>query len=126
MERILKKVKHLPVIVEGVNDKNTLEKLGFEKVFVLSSKPLYAVCEEIAEEYKEVIILTDLDKKGKELYSRLAKQLQRLGVRLNNELRSYLFKETKLRQIEGLVNYINRINYINKKVAFSFQKLKWY
>ncbi len=112
---LLEKHKNLPFIVEGENDKKALEFFRVKKIFVLSKKALYETADEIAKQYKECIILTDLDIKGKELYSKLSKYLQSLGVKVNNELRNYLFKETKLRQIEGLVNYINKIRAANLK-----------
>ncbi|MBI4918762.1 toprim domain-containing protein [archaeon] len=107
---LIEKHKNLPFIVEGKNDKKALEFFGIKNIFVLSKKALYEVADELAENYKECIILTDLDTKGKELYSKLSKYLQSLSVNINNELRNYLFKETKLRQIEGLVSYIKKEN----------------
>jgi len=52
-------------------------------------------------------LLTDLDKKGKELYGKLNSGLQRFGVRIDNNFREFLFKKTKIRQIEGLRNTLN-------------------
>ena len=92
------------VIVEGKKDKSALESLGIENVVILK-KPLYEVIEEAAESGKEVILLTDLDKEGKQLYGRLNSGLQKYGVRVNNKFRDFLIKNTKLRQIEGLRRY---------------------
>ena len=62
------------------------------------------------------IILTDLDKQGKELYGKLNSGLQQFGVKVDNNFRNFLFKNTKLRQIEGLTTYIeNNYNKINNK-----------
>ncbi|MBI2144559.1 toprim domain-containing protein [Candidatus Woesearchaeota archaeon] len=92
------------VIVEGKKDKAALEKLGVGggTVFVLNKQPLFAVAEGIAANYKRAAILTDLDSEGKKLYGRLNTQLQQLGVKVDNRLRNFLFKNTKLRQVEGL------------------------
>lgn len=95
-----------PIIVEGKKDKACLESLGFEHVVEISKRPLYKVVEETAESCKEVVILTDLDKKGKQIFSYLNSGLQKHGVRVNNSFRNFLFKHTKLRQIEGLRNYL--------------------
>ncbi len=95
------------IIVEGKKDKSALEKFGINNVITLSRKPLFSIIEEIVKLGKEVIILTDLDMEGKELYGKLNSGLQKFGVKVNNKFREFLFKETKLRQIEGLVNYIN-------------------
>lgn len=96
------------IIVEGIKDKRALENIGLKNIVTLK-KPLYAVVEEIASKAKEVIILTDLDPKGKELYARLSKDLQKHGVKIDNAFREFLFKETKLRQIEGLVHYLHKL-----------------
>jgi len=68
----------------------------------LSKKPLFAVVEQISDSCRECAILTDLDKKGKELYGKLSSDLQLRGVRINNKLRNFLFRKTKIRQIEGI------------------------
>ena len=98
------KRKGLLIIVEGPKDKRALEELGLERVFSLK-KPLFAVVEEIADNEKEVVLLTDLDEEGKKLYHKLSVDLQRHGVKVNNKLREFLFK-TKLRHIEGLNSYL--------------------
>ena len=90
------------IIVEGKKDKTALEKLGISNIIELNKKPLYQVVEEISADNDECIILTDLDKKGKELYGKLNSDLQERGVKVNNKLREFLFKNTKLRQIEGI------------------------
>lgn len=96
-------------VVEGVKDKAALEALGIKNLRCLSN-PLFKEVEEIAAEHKRVIILTDLDKEGKKLYARLKKELARFGVEVDNKYREWLFKNTKLAQIEGLTTYI-RNNY---------------
>ncbi len=93
------------VIVEGSRDKKALEMLGIFNVVMLSRKPLFSIIEEIAATAKDVVILTDLDREGKQLYGRISTGLQREGVRIDNEFRDFLFRKTKIRQIEGLKNY---------------------
>lgn len=92
------------IIVEGKKDRKALEKLGLTNIIELSKKPLYQIVEEVSESNNECLILTDLDKKGKELYGRLNSDLQRRGVKVNNKLREFIFKNTKIRQIEGISN----------------------
>jgi 5S rRNA maturation endonuclease (ribonuclease M5) len=108
---ILDKIKksNILIIVEGKRDRSALEKLGLKNIKELSKKPLFQVVEEAVDETKEVVILTDLDKKGKELYGKLNRDLQGFGVKVNNELRNFLFKKTKLRQIEGLDSYVEKL-----------------
>ena len=99
------KLSGKPIIVEGKKDKEALKKLGITKTFTIK-EPLFKLCETISKKYNEVIILTDLDKEGKRLYSKLKENLERNGVKIDNSFRHFLFKETKLTQIEGLVTYI--------------------
>lgn len=93
------------IIVEGKKDKAALNKLGIINVLPLT-KPIYAVVEEAADLSKDIIILTDLDPEGKKLYSKLNSKLQDHGCRIDKFFREWLFKNTKLRQIEGLTTHI--------------------
>lgn len=96
------------IIVEGKKDLIALEKLGLKNVYAILRKPLYKVVEETASKHKEVIILTDLDKEGRRLYSILKKGLQRFGVKVDDNFREFLFRHTKLRQIEGIEHYLEK------------------
>jgi 5S rRNA maturation endonuclease (ribonuclease M5) len=96
------------VVVEGKKDKEALQKLGITNIIELSKKPLFHIVEEISNSNRECIILTDLDNEGKLLYSKLNTNLQKNGVKINNKFRNFLFKNTKLRQIEGLDTYLYR------------------
>lgn len=98
----------LPIIVEGQNDKKTLEHLGVKSEIFVLKKPLFSVIEEIAERHKIVVILTDFDKKGKELYGKLRSGLQRLGVKVDRHFREFLQKNTKLSHIQGLCTYLSK------------------
>ena len=64
--------------------------------------------EEVIKKDKKAVILTDLDKTGKKLYSKLNSDLSQRGVYIDNKLRNFLFRHTSLRQIEGLKDYIER------------------
>lgn len=92
------------IIVEGKKDKHTLEALGITNIITLN-KPLFEIVENISSNHKECILLTDLDKKGKILYSKLKKDLQRNGVKTNDKFRNFLYKRTNLANIEGLITY---------------------
>lgn len=104
----LKKLKNSSkiIIVEGKKDKEALKKLGIKNIIELSKKPLFQIIEEVADNEKECIILTDLDNKGKQLYGKINSGLQNLGVKVDNRFRNFLYKNTKLRQIEGIVTYM--------------------
>ncbi len=96
------------VIVEGIKDRKALFEFEIKNVMILN-KPLYKIVEEVVHSrVKKCLVLTDLDKKGRELYARISKDLRKFGVKVDDKLRNYLFKETKLRQIEGLRTYLNK------------------
>jgi len=99
------------IIVEGKKDKVALEKLGFENIFVLHGKPFYKAIEEIeGKKIKKCIILTDLDKKGKQLYYVFKRALVRRGIRVIDKLRKTMLRE-KISHTEGLTTFIqNRLS----------------
>jgi len=103
------------VIVEGKNDRKALQSFGIKNIKELSKMPLFEVVEDVASENKECIILTDLDKKGKELYGKLNSGLQRYGVRVDNSFRNFLFKKTKIRQIEGILSLLSKKQTLHSK-----------
>ena len=99
------------IIVEGKNDKRALNKLGIENVYSID-KPIYLLVENIAQKRKQVIILTDFDKTGRKLYSKIKHELQRNGVKVNDRYRKFLSRR-KITHIEGLFTY-----YINNTREF--------
>lgn len=103
-----KSQKHL-IIVEGKKDKAALEKLGFPLILVLNEdgKSLYEKIEEIEllAGKRKVCILTDFDKKGKQLYLLVKRELGLRGVGLDNTLRSILLRY-HVSHIEGLARFL--------------------
>jgi len=97
------------IIVEGFKDRKALHHFGITNIIQLNKHPLYKIIEDISNGPGECVILTDLDKKGKELYGKLNSGLQQFGVSVNNTFRNFLFRHTKLRQIEGLITYIHNL-----------------
>ena len=103
----LDRIKDKLVIVEGVKDKRALVDFGIKRVKTLSRRALYKVVEEVKD--KEVVLLVDLDREGKKLYAKLKDNFSQRGVKIDDKLRNFLFKETKLRQIEGLKRYLFKL-----------------
>jgi len=93
-------------LVEGKKDVLSLQSLGFKNIIPLNSKPLYKVVDELVKRNQTVAILTDLDPEGRKLYSTLQHQLKKQGIKIDNDLRNFLFKHTPVRHIEGLATYI--------------------
>ena len=104
------KRRNLLVIVEGKKDRLALQTFGINNIVELSKKPLFEIVEYILSFNQECIILTDLDKKGRELYSKLSSDLQKHGIKIDNKFRYFLFRHTKLRQVEGVGNYLEKFN----------------
>ncbi len=89
------------IIVEGKNDIKALLEIGVtNEIQPLSKKPIYKVVEDF--HYKDVIVLTDFDKKGKELYGKLNSGLQSRGVKVDKTYREWLQKNIKISHIEGI------------------------
>lgn len=108
----LEKAKPHLIIVEGKKDKDALQHLGFENIFVIheTGKSFGEKIEQIqdlCDKKDKVCILTDFDKKGKQLYLTLKSKLQEAGVRLDNSLRGTLLKE-KISHIEGLSHFMKK------------------
>ncbi|MBI5072679.1 toprim domain-containing protein [Candidatus Woesearchaeota archaeon] len=103
------------IIVEGKKDKAALEAFQIKNIVVLNGKDIWNRMEQTVEETrrntknkpnKEFLILTDFDKKGKELYGKIAKNLDKLGAKVNKEYREFFQKKTKLSHVEGLATYV--------------------
>lgn len=106
-QKELSKAKEMLVIVEGIKDKLALEELGFQNIFVINenNKSLNEKIEEIEKlaGKQKILILTDFDKKGKQLYLRLKSELSQRKIKLANKFRGILLKQ-KVSHIEGLKN----------------------
>jgi 5S rRNA maturation endonuclease (ribonuclease M5) len=96
------------IIVEGAKDKKCLESLGFRNVIELRSRPLYEVVEIVSQKCNRAAILTDLDKKGKQIFGYLSSGLQKRGVSIDNRFRNFLYKNTNLSHIEGLASFLEK------------------
>lgn len=112
LSREVEKAKKHFVLVEGKNDRQALEKIGFENIFVLNEtgKGLNEKLDEIAEKAgkKKICILTDFDKEGKKLYLKLKKELSTRSVKLNNTFRDKLLRKTDISHIEGIVKILKK------------------
>jgi 5S rRNA maturation endonuclease (ribonuclease M5) len=98
------------IIVEGPKDKKALQEVGVSNFIVeLSKKSIFEIIEDVAKIASEVVILTDFDEKGKELYGKLNSGLQRLGVKVDHYFREWLQKNTKLSHVEGLGSYLENL-----------------
>jgi len=89
------------ILAEGKKDIKALRELGIKNdIITLSRLPLFEVVEQLSDQ--EVIILTDFDKKGKQLYGKLNSGLQHVGAKVDNKFREWLQRNTKFSCIEGI------------------------
>ena len=89
------------IIVDGLRDEVALRKLGVRaEVIRLSRLPLSEVAL-IASQYHEVMILTDLDRKGEELAKKLTQYLEGYKCRVDTETRREL-KMIAKKDIKGI------------------------
>ena len=101
----LERARECFVIVEGKKDKVALQNLGFQNIFIIheTGKSIYEKIEEIENisGKKKICILTDFDKKGKQLYLLIKSELSKMNVRLDNSFRGLLLK-MKVSHVEGM------------------------
>jgi len=89
------------IIVEGLRDEVALRNLGVRaEIIRLSRLPLSEVAL-IASQYHEVMILTDLDRKGEELAKKLTQYLEGYKCRVDTETRKEL-KMIAKKDINGI------------------------
>lgn len=106
--------KGTPIIVEGPNDKKTLSELCIsgEIISVKTFKSFIHIISEIEERgHKEVILLLDFDRRGKEWTKRLMQNLEKMRIKPNvlfwNRLLNLVGREIK--DIEGLEDYLKTL-----------------
>jgi 5S rRNA maturation endonuclease (ribonuclease M5) len=100
------------IIVEGKRDILSLKRLGIEGNFELATRySLFNFSERIAKLDREVIILTDWDRRGDLLAVKLSNYFGNFGLKpelqIRNKLRLICQKEIK--DIESLYNYVSRL-----------------
>lgn len=108
-------VKGTPIIVEGKKDIETLRKLGIEGTIIAAKTGgktfLDAVSEIEKTHVKEVVLLLDFDRRGKELTKNLKQHLEKTKIKANLtfwlNLSNILSKEVK--DIEGLASYMETL-----------------
>jgi 5S rRNA maturation endonuclease (ribonuclease M5) len=108
----------IPIIVEGEKDKEALQKLELTGtiISVNAGISLTDFCDRLAGKYKEIILLTDWDRRGGYLNHTIIKNLEG-RVNCNTRYREILAKNAMIRTIEGLPSWISTMKKkINKNV----------
>ena len=110
LTELIQENKNVPIIVEGEKDVQALRKLGItgEILTVNTGVNLTDFCDNVAEKYTKVIVLTDWDRKGGFLGNTIKKNLQGRVV-CNMFYREVFAKNTMIRTLEGLPSWIKKI-----------------
>jgi 5S rRNA maturation endonuclease (ribonuclease M5) len=109
--------KNITILVEGEKDIEALHKLGIQGkiISVNTGNSIINFCDKIAQEYDDIIILTDWDRKGGFLCHTIKKNLEG-RVNCNTKYREFFAKHTTIKTIEGLPSWIetitNKLNHI--------------
>jgi 2,5-diamino-6-(ribosylamino)-4(3H)-pyrimidinone 5'-phosphate reductase len=116
LERLAKKsAKGIPIIVEGKKDVGALRALAIEGKMIeakTSGKSMLDVVSEV-EAYgtREVILLLDFDRRGREWTKRLKQYLETMRIKPNivfwEKLRGIVGREVK--DVEGLASYMETL-----------------
>jgi 5S rRNA maturation endonuclease (ribonuclease M5) len=100
------------IIVEGKRDILSLKKLGIEADFELATRySLFNFSERIAKLGREVIILTDWDRRGDLLAIKLKEYFNNFGLNPELQIRNKLklISQKEIKDIESLYKYVSRL-----------------
>lgn len=114
-DSILSHYQEYVIIVEGKKDAESLKSLGFNKIYTIHDNGLSLKerAEEISSQimkHEPICILTDFDRRGKQLYLIVLQVMQDLGVRVDFTLRDLLLR-AKISHIEGFYKFISNKYY---------------
>ena len=107
--------KGTPIIVEGKNDIEALRVLGIEGKIISAKTGGKSILDVISEveklTAKEVIMLLDFDRRGKEWTKRLKQNLEKAKTKINLTFWSRLLElvGTEVKDIEGLATYMETL-----------------
>lgn len=102
----------MPIIVEGKKDLSALRRLGLkgEIITLNDGRGLYEFCETVYSKYRDIVILTDWDKKGESLFTSLSGELSGLSgpySYIRDSLKSICQKDVK--DIESIPTLLYRL-----------------
>ncbi len=113
LDDLIEKNLSAPVIVEGEYDRRALHELGvLGDIRVLNrGNSVLGLCEAIAREYREAIILTDWDVRGGRIARHLRDALTASGLRYDDELRARLtiLCRKDIKDVESLHRFVDRV-----------------
>ncbi len=104
---LIERNKKIPVLVEGERDAVALKKLGLdgEIIIIQCGKRISTLCDFIAENYREIIILTDWDRKGWQLYRKIERNLKG-RTRCIHDYRLIFARYSMVKDVQSMPNFI--------------------
>jgi len=97
------------IIVEGIRDEDALRRIGYEGWILRLSRTrgVLGLSLVIRKEHRheKILILTDFDRRGEELYRKIKNELESVNVKINEKLRIELKKileKYSLKTIESI------------------------
>ncbi|WP_445474773.1 toprim domain-containing protein [Methanococcoides methylutens] len=103
------------IVVEGKRDIISLRKLGIRGDIELAThRPLTEVSARIVNSGKRVIILTDWDRRGDLLASKISEDLRYFGIDVDTYMRERLSSMVKkeIKDVESLYSYVTKLRKI--------------
>jgi len=119
VEEIISELKELAdsgaiIVVEGRKDVESLQLLGVKgEVRLASQQPLLEFTEMLSKSGKEIVLLTDWDKKGGILTRKIKTYLLDYGITPDTSIRGRLrtLVKKRIKDIESLNNYVDKLRY---------------
>lgn len=105
------------IVVEGKRDVAALNALGLYADFRLATHhSLMNFCEGLAETGQNIVILTDWDRRGNMLASKLVEYLQSLGVTPETRIRELIVSlvQKEIKDVESLSGYVRKLKDITR------------
>lgn len=102
------------IVVEGRKDAESLRRLGINgEIRFASRQPLLEFTELLSGSGKEIVLLTDWDKKGGLVGRKIIHNLLAYGIMPNTDIRSRIraLVKKRIKDVESLDNYVNKLRY---------------
>jgi len=100
------------IVVEGRNDESTLRNLGIcGAIESPNGQSLMQFADSLARNYGSAVVLTDWDRRGNELSTRIAMYLRSRDVVIDTDLRTRLKKlvQKDIKDVQGLERHILKL-----------------
>jgi 5S rRNA maturation endonuclease (ribonuclease M5) len=102
------------IVVEGRRDVASLRSLGINgEIRLASQQPLLEFTEQLSKSGKQIIVLTDWDKRGGMMARKIIDDLLFYGIVPNTDIRSRIgiLVRKSIKDIESLNSYVSRMRY---------------